>query len=380
MTTTAQEYLAYLQRTTPNPYKLTLTNAEISENILPGLEWLLLGKRTLSPPEHQKMRSSLREWLEETKSSPVPTELEDPFLLHSFQVSKRDVAKAIEALGYEIPDHDIVIGSLPTGEFNALTIRVPDNPTQYIVAVNHGIHFLIYRLAHLVASLFPVEKTFGGYVHFSNDKKKLRKSVEKNPDRSKDFLDLLCAFFFLGHPLAVEYFPEKYGLRNQFTLGSCMKEVAFKFVVAHEYAHVLLGHLGGETHKQTLGNQEVETTLRPVMEEMEADIKALEIVLMDQYILQPLENNEIPSLTMSYLGVDFLFSCQAIIEEAAQVSDYRSHPPADVRREVLRACMMERYNGKPLDVAIETCTSVTFILEQLWERNKGAFSRLMHGT
>ncbi|MBS1721920.1 MAG: hypothetical protein JSS66_02815 [Armatimonadetes bacterium] len=261
-----------------------------------------------------------------------------------------------------------VFGTLPTGRVNGMAMGVP-NTSQAIVLIEDGLFGFANLLAKAVSKAFPLKQSDGEGVHFSTDPTDLARQVETNPEIFERFIDVLLAYVIVGHPHAAKpYLPE----RNYSLLSDGVRDAMELFIVGHEYAHFILGHLESNTDDGgqfgDVGPEERELLLNWQAEFM-ADARGLEFML-DAMLHRGYD------LALSYWGADYFFSCISIVERAVsiirtgEVSTMVSstHPPSEMRRESLRQIMKnsvppETY-GPPLELADGLC----LILDKLWEK------------
>lgn len=358
VTTSLIEYLAYLQRVCAPPGYVPGKDFDpksVQDNL----------KRVFEEDTDEEIAEEMRKMKKDLDTTKMPTELEDPDLYHILQSLTSDVVQMATELNLIIPE-EVVFGTLPTGEVNAIAIQVPGEGV--VVALNHGIFMFIYKLAKLVQSFIPLKGEEGGFLIFSTEEKDILHSLNINKEGHICFIDVLYGYLVLGHP----------GYARRFKKNPPMHTVALltgtaeRFVVAHEYSHIILRH-GASTEKRLLGKVEVEEIPRSWRDELEADRLALQITMALN-----LKNRYDPS--MSFGGIDFFFSCVEILELATGAGSSKTHPSAVMRREALRKdvkTLSEGIKEKFSNSAEPTALGIVIqkIMSELWKRNQLKFEK-----
>jgi hypothetical protein len=80
-------------------------------------------------------------------------------------------------------------------------------------------------------------------------------------------------------------------------------------------------------------------------------------------------------LALSYVGIDFFFSCMGVIEQATRISKSTTHPTASQRRDALREQIIKEF-GIESKGAIHLSEAVQRIVTELWVRHKSDFEKL----
>ncbi|MCZ7382787.1 MAG: hypothetical protein O8C64_14615 [Candidatus Methanoperedens sp.] len=360
-TTILYEYLDYLQRTRAPPGYAPDKDFDpksVQDNL----------KRVFKEDTDEEIAEEMSK-MKKRLDTKMPTELEDPGLYNILQSITSDVVQMATELNLVIPK-EVVFGTLPTGEVNAIAICVPGEGV--VVALNHGIFMFIYKLAKVVESFIPLKGEKDGFLIFSTLEKDILHSLNINKEGHICFIEILFGYLVLGHP----------GYARRFKKNPPMHPVALltgtaeRFVVAHEYSHIILRHSasGASTEKRLLGNVEVEEIPRSWRDEPEADSLALQITMAIN-----LKNRYDPS--MSFAGIDFFFSCVEILEQATGTGSSKSHPSAVIRRETLREdvkTLSEGIKEKFSNHAEPTALGIVIqkIMSELWKRNQPKFEKM----
>lgn len=112
-------------------------------------------------------------------------------------------------------------------------------------------------------------------------------------------------------------------------LGGSLATKTEMFVVCHELAHHILGHLETSRRKSILvRNVQVEVPVSDWTQEFEADALGLKLLL--NQIRDPYD------LSMTYAGIDFFFQIMILLEDFTQFQGSDTHPPASLRLKKIR--------------------------------------------
>lgn len=188
----------------------------------------------------------------------------------------KDLAKDVE-LGVKLNNdslkEEVFVGEFPTGSFNSQVMKVPEG---YIVLINSGLLSLIYQFMKIMsfsiafASLddngMPIKGTIRGESELSKE------------DRIDAIVDLIFSYF--------EYKDSRFAKRYRAVGGakgdliSTLTYYCEMFAVAHEYGHILAGHLDKPIFdfiESPVGK--IEILKKSMMQEHMADLIATHIML-----------------------------------------------------------------------------------------------------
>lgn len=163
-------------------------------------------------------------------------------------------------------------------------------------------------------------------------------------EQAKELAQMLYREFWeVGLSTRPTEVPERMGGLLIAILENCLT-----FVVAHELAHIYLGHVG-QRRFITLSEQGEEIPLLSYgqKEEILADKMAGRLL---QQVVQEQSKNELLE-TFAMASVDIFFTLLALIERKFP-PDPREHPPAFVRRAALRSQVGKGVSGQSLQFAI----------------------------
>lgn len=311
-----------------------------------------------SPLVPQDASAQVDSMIDKAYGRPRPP-FEQPLLAAMLEDFARQIVAAATQFDLTLRQ-EVVVGTLHTGRVNAVAIKVPSGGE--IVAVNHGTFIFIYLAAKAVSSFLPL-KPDGG---FSTAKEDLEHTLRTNREGHARFADALVSYLIEGDPSAAQPYvqPEK-----QSRLAYLLSHTAEIFVLAHEFAHVFHGHLVVQSNLVSLpGGREdalvqYEEIRRSWQEELEADHLGAMLTLQGQL-------NQGLDLALSYAGIDFVLTCFHIVEEALGGEVSETHPPALLRRELLRRRLREDYGEAGAAAAVDLAERLEGILGACWGRTK----------
>jgi hypothetical protein len=361
----AEEYLAYLQQ------KCSMLSLEDLRK-LPSFNAPpeFLDKATQSYADDQTnekeleaLKKLVKRRMKKIQSAKVPTNYQEKFLFSVLQDYSQIVISIAEEFNLKIKEK-IVIGTLPTGSVNAVAIRAPNGGT--IVALNYGLFLFIHLLAKAVSEFFPEKKNKDGRIAFSTKDEDITQSLSTNKEWHVRFVEVLLAYVVLGNPMfARQYFQKGFA---HSMLSSIMRSGAEFFVVSHEYSHVILGHSASALcQRKLLDKITVDEILRTWKDELSADNLALQMTLAFGQRCGY-------DLALSFIGIDFLFSCLEVVERASGLEPSRTHPPASERRELLRDWLLRQFKTQSKG-ALELGKTTQRLIDELWAINKPIFER-----
>jgi hypothetical protein len=160
----------------------------------------------------------------------------------------------------------------------------------------------------------------------------------------------------LGLPLS-RFLPIDF---NASLLGGTLATKTETFVVCHELAHHLLGHLETSRRKSILVRDvQVEVPVSNWVQEFEADALGLRLLL--EQVRDPHD------LSMTYAGIDFFFQLMILLEEFTQFQGSDTHPPSSVRLKKIRDYAVlhcpDEANRK---ILFKMSEELEFLLAEVW--------------
>jgi hypothetical protein len=363
--TTASAYLELLQRN----YLLATgrgleTDAAYGTSILHELADEFHATDPL-PDASSKLRDVLTEkW--EAAAAERPSRFEDI----STYIILSDLAKRIEETategGIQLPLRPI-FGTLALGQFNAMAIRVPGT-SDHIIAFQAGVFGFINLLSKAVAASFPLEEGDDA-IRFSTDPEDVDDLLDRNPEPVSRFQQFVDAYVLDGDP----HEAEQYLLTGAPTeLASLLLDSAELFVMGHEYAHIINGHLAEDAllHHAPLGT-DVEVVPRALEQEFEADTLGLELSIATMMRTRQVD------VSLSFFGVYLIFSAMEVVDRAVSMlrpdikpssSADETHPAPDVRRAYLALWLAKMTNEETAVGALQLGEQIQRTLDALWQR------------
>jgi hypothetical protein len=143
-------------------------------------------------------------------------------------------------------------GTVPGGGLDASSFRLTDGGA-YAVVIPQGFFHLTNLLTKLVILLHPFTPTPKGFV-FMPTASFEQLGLAAHPYIKFRHQDLLEAFFLIGDPMAALPYTEAIPYQDRFAYLLAGTEL---FVVAHEVAHVLLGHIDDPADGNALEEREL---------------------------------------------------------------------------------------------------------------------------
>lgn len=187
----------------------------------------------------------------------------------------RDVEHAVARLGYEVPEK-VTFGALPTGQINGLACAVPSGGL--IVALDDGVFTFFNLVAKAVATFYKVEHLPDGGGAFRLIEDDIPRAVAMSQEGNRRWLEVLTATFVYGHPELAPPWPAS---DNKAIVIDSFLTPSEMFIVAHEFAHLILGHYESDrptSRHRMLSGEEVESVNTLRSDEFEADRIGLEIL------------------------------------------------------------------------------------------------------
>ncbi|MDA0184315.1 hypothetical protein OJ997_28680 [Solirubrobacter phytolaccae] len=296
-----------------------------------------------------------------------PSRYEDP-LTHMLMVRLADdLEKTAGTLGYELPPRP-VFGTLPLGQLNASAIAVPDS-SEHLIVFQKGLFGFMNLLAKAVAASLPwVDEPEGGGVSFSTDVDKIREHLKSDSEPAARLADFVASYVVEGDPhRSQQYFLGGPAMR----LAEILRYGGELFVLAHEYGHIVSGHLESDHRTEQVADETLTIVSEPWVKEHQADYIGMILAVSTMHHEKDLD------IAMAFGAVDLVFSAMALVDaalgvvavndpEATARSD--THPPAQLRQAMLRE-MLDRALDDEAQVAAARLFAETLdeIMQVLWD-------------
>lgn len=263
----------------------------------------------------------------------------------------RDIVEAAKYMHLE-SDNDFVFGLLPTGEINAVSIKVPENKG-YVIAVNYGTFFFLFSIGMLFNKFFKKYSIESKDLDWSTDENLLDSVTEKCLDMqtNSQFVDVFVSYFYRKVPIFTfdpphidEIIESSTGTNN---LDERLKYGMLQFILAHEYGHICSRRLMNKTQDMQISDFRLQRIIRNWEDEFDADAKGFIILqtvaTVDFFKKYRVNHPSIVflSLVKSFLEAYSFMSCVEVLEKcvnsfSGKLESESSHPPADLRKENLK--------------------------------------------
>ncbi|MFF3762557.1 hypothetical protein ACFYYR_00445 [Streptomyces sp. NPDC001922] len=258
------------------------------------------------------------------------------------------------------------LGTLVTGEINAVTLLVPGSDAHLVVFEDQLLNFA-NLFSKAVALAMPFEGGDDGMLRFSVDMDEVHRHLRESPEALERFREVVFAYLLHGEPgSAPQYFasPQVSGL------ASILRNGLELFVLGHEYGHVLDGHLAdGTASRRLLG------TSGPDVAEATWSWEKEHIAdLIGWNLSMSAMNEQRYDLALSHAGVELFFSAYEVLNRALSllmrgtdtVGTSTTHPPASDRRELLRINLQQSV-PEHAESAIGLANGIQEIVDTMWK-------------
>jgi hypothetical protein len=227
----------------------------------------------------------------------------------------------------------ICYGTIPGGGLDAFAFKA-NGAEEYGIAVPDGLFNLINLFTRLVILLQPLTQTKDGPMYFPSANF-AQYALISHPYISFRHRDVLSAYLLWGNPEAALLYTSAVPFQDRFGYLLAGTEL---FVLAHEAAHVMLGHLDAEGILQS-----------SVKRELEAD--ALAILILKNHFTS---FTDVPDLRANlcaffFLSLDQMWqrAVSTAINPGGKYLSLSSHPGAKERFENLAAQLTDNTSSTP---------------------------------
>lgn len=245
-----------------------------------------------------------------------------------------DLKRACSSLNADWALDGVCFGTVPGGGLDAHTIAVDDGA--YAVVIPSGFFHLINLFSKIVILLQPLSKASDKLVYMPSASFE-QFSLAAHPYIKFRVRDLVYAFFFDGDPAEAVSYSRAIPYQDRFEYLLNGTEL---FVLAHEVAHILLGHF----NEMRSGSYSQEC-------ELEADRLALKIVTEHFRIATNYPGARASLCSFLFLSINKLWeeTCRAALEDADGEVLATTHPTYEDRFESLVSALVEeeRSEGTP---------------------------------
>lgn len=265
----------------------------------------------------------------------------DRTLSKMYSGMQEDIEKTAAARieGMDLERRRPLIGHLRTGQVNAVSMRVPGRSGAYLV-------LFASKLSKAVAWAIPHGPAdTNGMMTFPMSVRAVTERIEADPEVADRFADIVVTYAVTGslNQAGHHLMPPGY-----FNLASMLTNSLEYFVLGHEYAHVLLGHLDTTAaSKGVLSATEAEALAYSWQQELDAD--GLGMILSINTCIE----HGVGDISDGFSGVGLFFDALDVMDRAVallQTGDENarqlgSHPPSDLRKRRLRDLLPQLGGG-----------------------------------
>jgi hypothetical protein len=269
------------------------------------------------------------------------------------------------------------IGHLQTGQLNAVSMRVPGRSGAYLVLLEDQMVSFASKLSQAVAWAIPHRPTdANGKITFEISMHSVKERIEIDPEVADRFADIVVTYAVTGSLAETDFndlLPPVYT-----TFAELLSTSVQYFVLAHEYAHILLGHLDTTPAcKGVLPAAEAEALAYSWRQEFDADW--LGAVLSINALIEH-RNRDV---FIGFSGIGLFFDALDVMDRAVallQTGDENarqlgSHPPSDLRKQRLRSLLPQMAEDDPADAgrvraALKVTEDQEEIIRLLWEHTR----------
>jgi hypothetical protein len=268
-----------------------------------------------------------------------------------------------------------LVGHLQTGQLNAVSMRVPGRSGAYLVLFEAQMQLFASTLSEAVASALPHPTNANGELAFDISVRGVTERIEANPEVADRLAEIVAIYALTGRIEHTEPFPVR---PDYFKLASLLSTSLQYFVLSHEYAHILMGHLDTTTaRKGVLPVTETKALVYSWEQELAADLLGMVLSINAR------TDCDTVGLTGSFWGIGLYFDALDVMDRAVALleTDDRERPPArlappsNLRKQRLCDSLSElgggnTANAKTVRTALELVEAQGVIIRLLWERTR----------
>jgi hypothetical protein len=278
--------------------------------------------------------------------------------------------------GMDLGSRRPLIGHLRTGQLNAVSMRVPGRSGAYLVLIEDQMQLFSWVLSAAVAWAIPQGPAdANGMITFEFSLRAVTERVEADPEVAARFAEIVVSYAVRG---TVDQVRDHLVPPGYLNLAQMLCTSLEYFVLGHEYAHILLGHLEtGATRRGVLPAAEAEALVYSWQEELAADWLG-SVLSINAYI-----EHEHEDMDFGFLGISLFFDALDVMDRAVallQTGDENarqlgSHPPSELRKQRLRDFLPALGGSQPAnagraEAALVLAEVQTEIIRMLWERTR----------
>jgi hypothetical protein len=310
---------------------------------------------------YRRQQKMLHEFREAQQSLPTPyQELGGYILVRGLASTIEKVLTDGPAVEYQRP----VLGTLPTGQVNAITLRVPSS-NDHLILFEWQLFTFALLFTKAIARALPIVGNNSDSLEFSFDEEDIRRKIQTDISVSGRFADVVLAYASTGLPSGAQPYlaePQYQGISNAWCRAMEL------FVMGHEYAHVILGHLDGTQVRsvaQLEGAEELDYSWR---QEYVADVVGWSLMMK--------ASDGDRNAPFASLGAELFFGSLDVMDRAISLlrendssaaSAKRSHPPNAERRANVRAAYSQFLQEDDARQGVYLCELLEGTIDLLWD-------------
>jgi hypothetical protein len=250
---------------------------------------------------------------------------------------KQEVEDAIRNIGIDVPVA-VLVREWPKGTFNA---EVRPTPAGALVLVHLGLPMLIYQAAKVFAFCVPIPD-------FSSAGEPIpgtaRDSGFSRPEIVDALVRIILAYLLFQEPRLAKRYSAQTGARG--ALVASLTHEAEKFVVAHEYGHILAGHDPRWPTTAALDYAHADTDQVPLTWAQELEADGLGFVLAQRGTPREIsDRRQFAHVQAVLAGPHFYLALSEMIDQVQMRLSNRTrnwradHPPPVYRARLMRENM-----------------------------------------
>lgn len=324
--------------------------------------------RPAGPEELDEYRSLLT-----AETSERPTRYENPLTFSTM----KDLTGKIEGV---IADNAIDMpvrprfGTLASGQVNAMTIAVPGGG--HLVVLERQLLTFANLISKAIALALPVtSRAPDGTVGFGLSPDQVIAHLDADPTAVLRFAETVVAYVMYGRPTAApSYILDRVEYQR---LASTFRDSLELFVVGHEYAHVLAGHVGAggrPARGLSAGSLAVTEVDYGWLQEFEADITGARLGAA------AMQRSDQVGPGFAFSGSEIYFCAMDVMDRAVSLLQFGdesarrlgTHPPSDLRREMLRFSVTKLGPEELATEVLDMGRTIQAIIDVLWDRTRVA--------
>lgn len=254
---------------------------------------------------------------------------------------------------------EVYIASIHTSNINSFT--APSPISGYYILFPQGFFRVMSEFSNIISKMIP--KVTNSDLENSNFKIEASDITPLSDEDALLFIKNLQTHIVLGFPNIPEVVVSK-----ETSLVNLFTTVSERFIISHEYSHILLNHFEPAFQKSININNQIDLDIfrRNIGREFEADEFALHFTLASNL-------RENWSVEFTCLGVEFTLCIFEIIEDALSIDINETHPPTSNRRERINSLIEMWWNLKDVELIKHNNQILRDAIQEFWKQKKYIF-------